>query len=226
MTRLSLLTFSLSLLFFAAEAQVSFDLQYGASRQDYSNTTFRLNYQINDTWRIGGEFQGSDYRYRFIDARKIENGFASETRLFVLGRLAENDLIRLDFFAKAGWRSVVASDETQEVNYAFENSGAVIFDPGLLVTIKASEKFFWHTGVRLPITYQVNPEPLAEQLQSSYIMLGGSYSLGERWALLANGSTGATFGAGGDTEKYMWRIDAGLRFSLFNDAKQNLITGY
>lgn len=207
-------------------AQISFDLLLGASRQDYSNTTFRLNYQLNEVWRIGGEFQGSDYRYRFVDARRMTDGFASETCVFALRRLAENDRIRLDFFTKVGWRSVQASDEPQEVIYDFENSSALRVDPGLLVTVKASERFFWHTGVRLPITYQLNPEPLGEQLQSNFIMLGGSYTLTERWTLLANGFTGATFGAGGDTEKYMWRADVGLRFSFSGTTKQNLIVGY
>ncbi len=211
----------------SALAQLSPDLQLGTSRRDYSFTTFRINYQLNDAWRIGGEFQASDYRYRFIDARKIENGFAIETRIFVLRRLAENDHIRLDFFAKAGWRTVnVSEDEPQPIAYDFENSSALLFDPGLLVTVKAAENLFLHTGVQLPVVFQTAPEFIGEQLQSNYILFGGSYALSQRWTVLANGFTGATFGANGDAEKYMWQASVGVRFSLKGTKVNSLITGY
>ncbi len=211
----------------SALAQISFDLQLGTSRRDYSLTTFRVNYQLNDVWRIGGEFQASDYRYRFIDARKIENGFASETRVFALGRLAENNRIRLDFFLKTGWRTVnVSEDEPQQIAYDFENSSAILVDPGLLVTLKATENLFFHTGVHLPLAFQIAPEFIGEQLQSNYILFGGSYALSERWVVLAHGFTGATFGANGDAEKYMWQTSVGVRFSLKGKKVNHLIVGY
>ena len=210
-----------------AKAQASLDLQLGTSKRDYSFATARLNYQLNGVWRIGAEFQASDYRYRFIDARRIESGYASEVRLFALRRLSGNERIRLDAFTKVGWRSVrVSDDEPQEILYDFQNSTALLIDPGLLVTIKAQERLYFHTGMYLPLVFQTTPEPLGEQLQSNCILFGGSYALGERWAVLATGFTGATFGGEGDTEKYLWQTSVGIRFSLGSSQEPSLVVGY
>lgn len=77
-----------------------------------------FNHQLNNIWRIGADFQDSDYRYRFIDTRLIQNGFSSELKAFGLARIADNDII-----AKIGLRWVqVSENESQDFNYVSENS--------------------------------------------------------------------------------------------------------
>ncbi len=211
----------------SVRAQVMIDLTYGGSKSDYLFTTVSLNWQASDTWRFGASIQNSDYRYRFIDARQVSNGYAGTFRLLAAARLAENEVLRLDGYLKPGFRFIAApDDDPQEFeNYEFRNSSAVVLDPGLLVTLKYWEKLWLHTGVNLHMAAQIRPEAILEQYPSSFLMAGGSYALGRRWTLMAQAMAGPASGAGGDTEKFYWETSIGLRFSLNPDSRFNLLSG-
>ncbi len=199
------------------KAQTDLDLTFGASKADYSVTVIRATHKVNDGLRLGASYQFSDYRYRFINARPVSDGFAGTARLILVGRLAESDNIRLDGFLNPGFRIVQLPDDDPQPfeNYSFEEAGqAITLDPGLLITIMASEKLAFHTGFNMHMAFQTSPEPLFEQFPSVRIKAGASYRLGNSWALFTSGETGPMSGASGDSEKYFWQIAFGLRYRL------------
>jgi hypothetical protein len=211
----------------AVRAQVLVDVTLGTSKSDYSYGTLGVSWQPSDTWRLGASVQNSDYRYRFIDARQVSNGYAGTVRLLAAARIAENENLRFDFFVKPGVRFILAPDEAQKIeNYSFENSTALVLDPGFLVTLKYWDKLWLHTGVNLHMAAQIRPEFIFEQYPSGYLVAGGSYALGEKWTLMAQGTAGPTVGAGGDTEKFFWQTSIGLRYSLNGNRVSNLLYGF
>lgn len=206
--------------------QLSTDLQVGTSQSDYSHTTLRLNYQLNNTWRIGADFQGADYRYRFIDARPIENGFSGAFKAFGLANVANNEFIRFDIGTKVGLRLVTASDEPQDFNYTFENSVSTIIEPLAIATVKTSEKLYVHAGMNMRMVLQHVPTFVFEQFPSGLILFGGSYALSDKWILYTNNHFGAMAGASGDTEKAHWSTSVGIRYNFGGDLQQNLVVGF
>lgn len=196
-------------------AQSFLDLAFGASRTDYQHWNLRASTSVGDRWQLGIEFQAFDYRYRFIDARPVTDGFAGQVRGFTAFKIAESDRLRFDAFLKPGVRYIQAPDGPQPFDqYAFQNSWAVTVDPGLVVTWQAFDKLSLHTGVNARTVIQVQPLALAEQLPSSLILFGGIYALAPRWSLFAAGNTGPMNGASGDSQKYNWEASFGIRFSI------------
>jgi len=209
------------------QAQTDLDLTFGASKSDYNVTTLRLTRSLNPNLRVGLSYEFSDYRYRFIDARPVSGGFAGTLRLLLVGKLAETGRMRLDGFLKPGYR-FIPIDETseQEFNYEFQSSHTITLDPGLIVSLKASEKWIVHTGVNAHMAFQVQPEPLFEQFPSARIILGSSYRLKDKWTAFITTQAGPMSGGSGDTEKFFWMASIGLRYHLGGrDASSGLI-GY
>lgn len=210
-------------------AQTDLDLTFGASKADYSATVIRATHKINNGLRLGVSYQFSDYRYRFINARPVSDGFAGTASLILVGRLAESDNIRLDGFFNPGFRIVqLPDDDPQEFeNYVFEEgSRAITLDPGLLITITASEKLAFHTGINMHMAFQSSLEPIFEQFPSIRIKAGVSYKLAESWALFATGDTGPMSGASGDSEKYFWQLAFGLRYRIGATDASHLHVGF
>ena len=209
-------------------SQVNLDLEFGSSRADYGHWELGINHAISTKWRIGAEFQASDYRYRFIDARAVRNGFAGQFRLLLMGRMAESELLRLDFFAKPGFRYTAAGEEGEQFfeNYDFQNSMALTLDPGILVSIKVRENLNFHTGLNMHTVLQIQPEAILEQYPSSFLLAGASWSPAKRWVLFSKNSVGPAAGASGDTRKFFWESSLGIRFILGSPDSQSLILGF
>lgn len=199
----------------SAFGQWDLDMTYGSSKADYGFAMLRLSRQVSDRWRVGASYQFSDYRYRFIDARQVSDGFAGTLRLSGVVRLSETGGLRLDGFLHAGHRYIgLGTDAPQVFNYDFEPGHALILEPGLVVTLRASEAWNFHSGVNMHMAWQVAPEPLFEQFPSAHLLAGGSYRLKPRWTLFLTSQTGPMSGASGDTEKFFWQAQAGLRYAI------------
>jgi hypothetical protein len=227
MTRILLLTLWVCGLT-ALNAQIQLDLQYGSSKSDYQYATLAASYQTAGRWRFGAEWQHSDYRYRFIDARAVRNGYAMSARLLAVARLAEDDRIRLDAFVKPGIRLIQAPDGEEPLtsNYAFEDGLGITLDPGLLATFKARERLWLHTGVNLHMALQIRPESIFEQYPSGFLFAGASAAAGRRWTWYGNALAGPAVGAGGDTEKFYWQLALGARLSFGASLRDRLLAGY
>lgn len=211
-------------------AQTTIQFGYGTSKADYNFWTLGFSQKLGSKYRVGLEFEASDYRYRFIDARAVSNGFAGTARLLFMGKISENELLRLDFFVKPGLRFMQAPDDPDDfeypTNYEFENSLALTLNPGFIIQIKASDRLNFHTGVNFHTAFQVDPEFIFERFPATAVLGGASWAFKNNWVLFSNNVIGPAAGASGDTEKFFWSASLGVRFSFNMDRSSQLISGY
>ncbi|MEM9984544.1 MAG: hypothetical protein AAF804_05550 [Bacteroidota bacterium] len=219
---------AMALLFFSsAFAQIQTDLLVGSSKADNSFVTLRASGMVSEGIRLGASYQFSNYRYRFVDARPVSDGVAHTLRFILVGRLAESNLLRLDGFLQPGFRLLTIDPSVvQDFSYDFQAGQAIILEPGLVVTLKASDRLNFHTGVNTHMAFQTSPEALFEQFPSAQILAGASYRVTERWAVFSSTQTGPMAGAMGDSEKFFWQLALGLRYSLSPLSSSTQIFGF
>lgn len=196
-------------------AQSLVDVSVGSSTQDRVSANVAYRYQLNDRFRIGLEAQYGAPRYRFVDAKPIREGFSTTFSVPLTYRLYEKDQIRLDFFARTGLRvqGKIDPDQNDERD-SILSANAVLFEPGLLVTIPATEKVHFQGGITFPMGFQVSPSSLFEFAHVPLIYAGLNVKTSERRHVFLKAATGAAFGGNGDTYKFSWSLQAGMRFAF------------
>jgi hypothetical protein len=196
-------------------AQTIIDIGVGASSQDNYFTNLAYRHQVNSNFRIGAEAQISSPKYRFIDAKLFKQGYATSIHIPLTFKLSEQDKIRLDGFIRPGVRfQGVLDPDNNDKRDTILASTAILFDAGLIVNIKLSEKLNLNSGVSFPIGIQIAPATLFEYFGAANFHGGLSYSANKKTVLFSKGITGPAFGGDGDTYKYFWSIQAGIRFSI------------
>ncbi|MEM1000163.1 MAG: hypothetical protein AAGN35_24120 [Bacteroidota bacterium] len=212
--KLTILCTALLLFFGSPRAQTWLDLSVATSAADRIQNSLALRHQFSKRFRAGLELQASHPRYRFIEARPIREGYSFAFSLPLRLTIQESKRMRLDLFGRLGGRiqGIIDPDENDQRD-SILNSAAVLVEPGLLITIKASDRLHFLTGITFPILYEVSPGRLLEN-QTNAIRAGASYRLGDRSVLFAQALTGPATGASGDSHKYHWGLHAGVRFRL------------
>lgn len=198
-----------------AFAQSLIDVGIGASTQDRYFTNLAYRQQINENFRIGFELQLSSPKYRFIEAKPFEKGYASSLSIPLSFKITEQGRIKLDGYLRSGVRfQGIIDPDKNDVRDSILNSTAIIFEAGLLVNVKLTEKLNLNSGVILPAGIEIAPSSLFEYLGTPNFLFGLSYSVSKRSILFLKGITGPAFGASGDTYKYIWSTQGGIRFAL------------
>ncbi|AEE50278.1 hypothetical protein [Haliscomenobacter hydrossis] len=204
-------------------AQGLLDLSVGSSQQDrfFTNIAYRL--QLSSRLRIGAELQLASTQYRFIDAKPITEGYASTLSLPISWQLYQNERIDLHFFFRPGVRfQGIIDPDDNDVRDEVLNSTAILLDPGLMVSIKATDRLRFQSGVSFPTLFQVQPSALFEN-NSTAIHANVAYQVSKRSALFAKTLMGPAVGASGDSQKFVWSAQAGLRLSLGTPGKGNVL---
>jgi hypothetical protein len=109
-------------------------------------------------------------------------------------------------------QGVIDPDEN-DIRDSILNSAAAHIEPGMAITFKASERVHLLTGISFPILLQLRPGFVFEN-NFSAIRGGLSFQASKRGVLYAQAYTGPATGASGDTHKYHWGVQAGLRLKL------------
>ncbi len=209
-----LMILHLSFLFkaFTSEAQYALDLSLGTSRQDKAFMRVQINRAVNPQLKVAAQFRIASNRYRFIAANAINTGLSYEFSLPVTYKIQGfNDAA---FFAslKTGLRFQQGdpiNNETVQVN----NSTALHVEPGFHVSYTINSNSRFNAGVSFPITYELNPQRLFEN-QATMVHLGISKGIKEYGVAFLKIMTGPAFGGSGDTQKYLWSIESGVRLVL------------
>lgn len=207
-------------------AQVDIDLMGGTSKADRSFSAFQATWVGARGFRAGVQVHNGDYQYRFIDARAVNGGNVTETRLILRFPLSVQEKIRLDASLHPGVRWLQAPTEPQELEYGFEDAQAFILEPGLTVTFFPTQKLSLHTGFNAHMAWQTSPETIFEQFPSGLLRVGGAYSLTDKWSVFTDLQSGPMSGASGDSEKYGWKLAVGLRFRLGKETRHQLLSGF
>lgn len=198
-----------------ASAQSIVDVGVGASNMDQYSTNLAYRHQINDNFRVGFEIQYGSPKYRFVEAKPFEKGYAWSLSLPLSFKIAEQDRIRLDGFFRPGFRfQGIIDPDNNGVEDSLLNSRAVLFEAGLLVNLKLTEKLNLSSGVLLPTAFEIAPTSLFEYMGTPNFTGGLSYLASPKTIIYIKGITGPAFGASGDTYKYIWSAQAGVRFAL------------
>lgn len=203
-----------SLAWVPATAQTMLDVSVGTSRQDNVFTNIALRRHVSDRFRAGIELQVAAPRYRFIGGKPITQGYAYTLAVPVLWKVYERDRLRLDVYGRAGIRQqgVIDPDGNDKRDVRL-NSTALVIDPGLLVSMKITDKLHLQSGVTLPVFFEVSPGTLLENSFTT-VLAGLSYQVSDRRVFFTKAVFGPGFGGDGDTQKFIWSVQAGLRFSL------------
>jgi hypothetical protein len=205
-------------------AQSLIDIGIGASTQDNYFTNISCRQQVNNSFRIGVEAQISSPKYRFIDAKLINEGYANSFHIPLSFKITAQDKIRLDGYVRPGVRfQGVLDPDNNDIRDSILNSTAIMFDAGLLVNVKLNEKLNLNSGVSFPTGIQIAPGTLFEYFGAANFHGGLSYAAKTKTILYVKGITGTAFGGNGDTYKYFWSIQAGLRFALGKKANGNAL---
>ncbi|MFN5070446.1 MAG: hypothetical protein ACK5FC_11225 [Bacteroidota bacterium] len=206
----------LALLFIQnASAQSIVDISGGASSMDNYFTNLSYRRQVSDNFRIGFELQYGSPKYRFVEAKPFEKGYAWSLSVPLSFKLAEQERIRLDGFVRPGFRfQGIIDPDNNGIEDSLLNSRAVLFEAGLLVNVKLTEKLNLSSGVLLPTAFEIAPTSLFEYMGTPNFTGGLSYLASPKTIVFIKGMTGPAFGASGDTYKYIWSAQAGVRFAL------------
>jgi hypothetical protein len=198
-----------------AIAQSLIDVGVGASTQDNYFTNIAYRHQVNSNFRIGFETQIASPKYRFIDAKLIKEGYATSVHIPLTFKITEQSKIRLDGYVRLGARfQGVLDPDKNDKRDSILTSTAIMFDAGLVVNIKLTEKLNLNSGVSFPTGIQIAPSTLFEYFGAANFHGGLSYATSAKTILFAKGITGPAFGGNGDTYKYFWSVQAGIRFAL------------
>ena len=196
-------------------AQSMVDLSVGASHQDnfFANMAYRC--QVSNKFRVGIEGQYGTAKYRLINAKPITTGYATSLGLPLTIRLYEKEQIRLDLYAKPSVRfqGVLDPDNNDERDSVL-TSTAFSFETGLLVTINVSEKANFQSGVTFPLFLQTQPSSLFENVYPGLLHFGGNYRLSAKTTAFIKTAFGPAVGGGGDTQKFGWSLQGGIRYVL------------
>ena len=213
--RLLVITFWVSSLFSVpTSAQTLLDLSVGTSRQDNIFANMALRRQFSERFRAGVELQIAAPRYRFIGGKAITEGYAYTIAVPLLWKVYDRDRIRLDVYGRAGVRQqgIIDPDGNDRRDVQL-NSTALVIDPGLLVSVRVTDKLQAQSGVTFPLFFEVSPNSLFEN-NISTILAGLSYRVSDRKVFFVKTLAGPAAGGDGDTQKFVWSVQTGLRFSL------------
>jgi hypothetical protein len=205
-------------------AQSMLDVSVGTSHQDnfFTNVAFRK--QVSEKFRIGLEAQYGAAKYRLIEAKPITEGYSTTIGVPLTLRMKEKDQIRLDFYAKPGLRfQGVIDPDKNDIRDSLLTSTAISFDAGLLLTVKVSETLNFQSGVTFPLFYQIRPSAIFENIYPGLLHFGGNYKIGEKSTFFAKTAFGAALGGGGDTQKFGWSLQGGVRFSFGKEVTPSFV---
>ena len=202
-------------LFGNSNAQSLIDLSVGTTLQDNFAMQIVFKNHFSKKFRAGIEFQYGLVRERYIEAKPINEGYSNIVALPMTLLLNDNGKAQLFGTLKVGVRfqGIIDPDDNDIKDHTL-SSTALLGEFGLYANVKASHNLFIQGGVSFPVGYELSPSSLFEY-QWTNINLGASYNI-QNCALFLKGNFGPSFGASGDTYKFMWGVQTGIRFKLGN----------
>ncbi len=195
-------------------AQSNVDIGIGSSQQD--DIAIQANYgkQLTPKFTAGLQFQYGMPNYRFISAITFQDkGYSMALNAPLLFKINSESKLQLNLLLKPGVRfQGVKPEETNNTNGDYKST-AIMFEPGLLLNISINDKLNIQSGVTFPIIYEVDPMVLFEN-QTTLLHAGGNYKITNNLRVFLNGNMGSSWGASGDSQKFLWSGQMGLRWNI------------
>lgn len=218
---LSVLLFFISM-FFTTEfcySQTSVDASIGSSFQDDFNAQFTLRKEFSSRLRAGFEFQYGSPKYRFVSTKVMTEGYSYSFSLPVSYLITAKESIQLFGIGRVGARfQGIIDPDNNDMRDSVLASTALISEFGLISSFGISEKVNLQSGISFPIAYELSPNSLTEYTWVK-LHFGGSWAVKQNTFFL-HANIGNAFGASGDTYKYIWSTELGIRRS-FGESKND-----
>ncbi|MEL6255334.1 MAG: hypothetical protein AAFR87_25225 [Bacteroidota bacterium] len=205
-----------------SHAQSYLDLSIGSTQQDNFAIQLSGRKHLGPNFRAGLQLQYGSPNYRFIEARPIQNeGYAFLVSIPLSFKIYEQEEIQLWTFLNPGLRfqGVIDPDENDQRD-SILNSTAFVAEAGLLVNISLNERTHFLSGVSFPLAFELDPSNLFE-MQATLVHAGLSVQSKGGNTFFFKGNMGPAFGANGDTQKFLWALQAGIRFSLSKNSSSS-----
>ncbi|MEO0404096.1 MAG: hypothetical protein AAF193_04430, partial [Bacteroidota bacterium] len=175
------------------------------------NAQLAVKHQFSDRIQAGLEFQYGSARYRFVETFAMREGYSYTITAPVSYLITNNESIQLIGIGALGIRNQgidnpggdLKPDSTLE-------STSIVGEIGLASAMRFSDKLMFQGGISFPLAFETDPSSIQEY---TWVKLhaGAAYDL-NRLSLFAHGNIGHAFGASGDTYKYIWSTEVGIRF--------------
>lgn len=198
-------------------AQSNFGLAVASSKNDNHMETVWYQHQLSSRFSAGIQLRNSDVRYRFVNARAIENGNTFFAGITLGYKIAHSENYRLDANLTTSYRYL----ENEKNPSLPQITGGLEMDPNLILSLRLKENLCYHSGALLRTTSQISPESIGDEQLPSAILLNG-FSLQKKSSTFSLRTyVGPMNGASGDTEKFFWQVSVGYQFNLkFKESKQ------
>jgi hypothetical protein len=195
-------------------AQSYIDVGVGLSNQDNGLLNLAVRKQFSEKFRAGIELQSGIVKYRFIGAKVIDEGLSTSFSIPFSIRLYEFEKLRLDYYTRIGVRfQNVSQSFADNKQLEASSSFGVNAELGLQISLALTEKTNVQGGVTLPNLFEINPQFIFENSVSN-LFVGVGYKLSEKSTFMFKVNAGSAAGADGDSQKFNWGLQAGLRFSF------------
>jgi hypothetical protein len=198
----------------STQAQSIIDIGIGSSQQD--DIAIQVNYgkQLTPKFTAGIQFQYGMPNYRFISGITFQDkGYSMAINAPLLLKINSENKLQLNLLLKPGMRvQGVKPEETNNTNGDYRST-AIVFEPGLLLNISINDKLNIQSGVTFPIIYEVVPMVLFEN-QTTLLHAGGNYTITNKLGIFLNGNMGSAWGSSGDSQKFLWSGQMGLRWDI------------
>ncbi|MEM1217849.1 MAG: hypothetical protein AAGH79_03020 [Bacteroidota bacterium] len=200
---------------FSATGQTLLDLSVGTSSQDNFNVQVAVRQQFSDRLQVGLELQAGSPQYRFVGAQVMREGYSYAASVPLAFRLAKEKKIQLYGIGRLGARfqGIIDPDEN-DMRDSILASTAIIGELGLASGFRVGEKITLQAGLSFPLAYEVSPNALFEYTWTK-LHFGGSWN-SPRTSVFLHSNVGSALGASGDTYKYIWSLEVGVRYTLGN----------
>lgn len=199
-----------------SSAQSYAGISIGSSKSDRLQSSLRYQHLITSRFSAGVQLSFGDIRYRFIDARAVEDGQVLMAGVSLGYAIAEGERYRLDVNLSSRYRSIrtEAADAPADAGSGFE------FDPQMVIALQVSESLYLYPGLMMRIAMQTSPEFIGnEQIPTGVLLNGLGWKLGSSMLSMRT-YVGPMAGAVGDTEKFYWQLSLG--FQYFFKSKSNI----
>jgi len=196
------------------EAQSHFGFSIATSKNDQHMETIWYQNQISHRFSLGVQLRYSGIRYRFVNARAIENGSTAFIGAVLGFNLRKKEKYRLDFNLTSSYR-YLHNDGNFELP---KTTNGIEIDPNFILGLKISDNIYFHSGAMLRTAMQFGDEPINDEQLPSAIVLNGFSVQKNAHTFSLRTYVGPMNGATGDTEKFFWQFSLGYQYNLNGSA--------
>ena len=156
--------------FFGIQAQSSLGISVGVSKNDDHIETLWYQKQISERFSAGLQLRFSEIKYRFVNARAIEDGNTVFIGTVFGFKIKKSEKYRLDFNLTTSYR-YLENNENPELP---SSTDGLELDPNIIFGLRLSDNINFHSGAMFRAAIQFGNEPINDEQMPPYaIILSG-----------------------------------------------------